>query len=117
MYQLLFVAGVVLSAFAAPSVPQPTCFSTSRLQEMVRDEVQDAELRLLEGSDAVQFVESFNAVLPQSHVAAEEILIVSKPQMPAAILIFFSDGCASGRAVLPLTVVQSLLLQIERSGA
>ena len=117
MYQLLFAVGVLLSAFAASAAPRPTCFSTLRIEEMVRDEVQGAAIRLLSGIDAQQFVASFNAVPPQSHVLAEEILLVSKPQMPAAILIFFNGGCASGRAILPLPVVQSLLLQIERSGA
>lgn len=117
MYQLLFAAGVVLSAFAAPPSPQPNCFSTTRLQQMLREEVRGAEIRLLSGGDAQQFVESFNAVPPQSNIAAEEILLVSKPQMPAAILIFFNDGCASGRAILPKQLLQSLLLQIERSGA
>jgi len=99
------------SAFAEPPHPDQgkACISADDWATVVRDKSSGVAIKILadiEGLEAKQVVDRVNAEPPQTHMAADHVVVLGAKVVetdqpaPYVLVAFFNDGClvASGRA-------------------
>ena len=119
MHQFMLAAAVLLfAAFGEPPKQTPfQCLAPHTLRDTLSRDVPGIELRDVQGADAEMALRAINAMPPKTNVQADHLILAGMKTAPMVVVVFFKHGCMQGRAVLPKSIVDRLLLLIERSGA
>ena len=119
MLQRLLAAAFVLlaSPLEQPKPIPKQCLTRETLRDALNQNIPSVELATFKGRDAENFMEHFNVIPPHTGIAADVVLLASMKSSPQVVIAFFNHGCMMGRAVLPRSAVDQLLVQIERGGA
>ena len=92
---------VILAMFAVtPAVAGPSCQSLAAAAAETAAESQKlgGEVITLSGTEAHQYLDVVNAVPPQTHLDAEEVILLVVPDRGAVIgLVQSSSVCIAGR--------------------
>lgn len=85
--------------------PVPACQTPIAWRAAVAFQKPGADALHYAGDAARDFMAAYNALPPQTAIAADEILIFSHPGMLRRLIILFRNGCASSiDQLLPATI-------------
>jgi hypothetical protein len=113
MLQTLFAVALFFAAAAASSLSTPrNCVDEQSLRGAVQSELPNLNITTITGPEAGAFIAGFNALPPQTNAKAESVLLLTMPEAPQAVIVFFSGGCLIGKAAMPRPLLETLLRQL-----
>jgi hypothetical protein len=103
--------GFFTASVAAPAM-KPACMTAGQLRERLGQDMPQLRAATISGPEAQVFLDGFNALPPRTDAHADDILVLTLPSAPQAVIALFAEGCLAGRASLPQPLLEALLRRI-----